>query len=68
MGVLLVAVCWRPPEHREVHLLGCFPSEFVCGQDLAQLRMLDGASGSRSQARSAPAPGLSHFVGDSFHE
>lgn len=68
MGVLLVAACGGQPEHRKVHLLGCFPSAFVCGQDLAQQRMLDGASGSRSQALSPPPPGLPRFVSDSFHE
>lgn len=67
MGVLLVAAYGGQPEHRKVHLLGCFPSAFVCGQDLAQQRMLDGASGS-SQARSAPTPGLPHFAGDALHE
>src|SRR5690606_18632187 len=68
MGVLLVADCRRQPEHRTVHLLGCFPSALVCGQDLAQQRMLEGASGSCSQARIAPTPGLPHFAGDALHK
>lgn len=68
MGVLLVAACRRQPEQWKVHLLGCFPSALVCGQYLAQQRMLGGTSGSRSQARSSPTPGLPYFAGDALHE